>query len=202
MENKNKLYERVADDLLNHFVIGWGTDACLEFLNNNGYTYQEMIDLGFNQEDVLKCKNLLFNMCEKFDDYLEVIDFEPVIVLNKTENKFKLKLIDHQGGNLGNIEAEEFNSPAQVIDRLEIYNEDYFYKDFFDLARENNIDPEELSLEEISEELKNKNVKYSPFIDLIVNAKYFLSGMKTYLDYSIYYLNKDCKIEYQSDMEK
>lgn len=41
-------------------------------------------------------------------------------------------LVDKQGGNLGEIEADRFDCAESIIDRLEIYIKDYFVSDLQD----------------------------------------------------------------------
>ena len=48
-----------------------------------------------------------------------------VYVENSKEDEKIFKLNDLQGGNLGNIESEEFDNLASIIERLEIYHNDY-----------------------------------------------------------------------------
>lgn len=54
-----------------------------------------------------------------FDDMLELMEFE----LIKYPNNWGL--IDKQGGNLGNIESDRFEDAFQIIDRLDLYIDDY-----------------------------------------------------------------------------
>lgn len=59
-----------------------------------------------------------------FVQLLRQYDFDIYIEKDKYgKNIFKLK--DLQGGNLGNIESEEFHNLADIIDRLNVYHEDY-----------------------------------------------------------------------------
>lgn len=61
------------------------------------------------------------NKYEKlFDDFLDLIEFSLIKINHNT-----WKLRDHQEANLGNIESEEFFSTMQIIDRLDIYINDY-----------------------------------------------------------------------------
>lgn len=53
-------------------------------------------------------------------DYLDNEDYEP---------DYYFRLIDTQGANLGGIESELFDDLVDVLDRLEIYHEDYFRYD-------------------------------------------------------------------------
>jgi len=57
---------------------------------------------------------------------MQVYDFEIMIDINKNlENVFRLN--DIQKGNLGGIEQEEFSTLADIIDRLDLYHQDYIY---------------------------------------------------------------------------
>lgn len=61
-----------------------------------------------------------------FREILEVYDFQIRIDINKDlENIFRL--IDIQKGNLGGIEQEEFFTLSDIIERLEVYHQDYVY---------------------------------------------------------------------------
>ena len=61
-----------------------------------------------------------------FREIIQQYDFQIMIDINKDlENIFRL--IDIQKGNLGEIEKEEFLNLADIIERLEIYHQDYIY---------------------------------------------------------------------------
>lgn len=61
-----------------------------------------------------------------FRQIMQVYDFEIMIDINKNlENVFRLN--DIQKGNLGGIEQEEFSTLADIIDRLDLYHQDYIY---------------------------------------------------------------------------
>lgn len=61
-----------------------------------------------------------------FNQMLNVYEFELMIDINKDmESIFRLR--DMQEANLGNIEQEEFYSLGDIIDRLDIYHNDYIY---------------------------------------------------------------------------
>ena len=60
---------------------------------------------------------------------IESEDFE--LEIDKDENGDKVfKLVDNGMVNLGDIESDEFYNLASVIDRMEIYHDDYYFKDF------------------------------------------------------------------------
>lgn len=60
---------------------------------------------------------------------IENEDFE--LEVNKDENGNKVfKLVDVNSANWGDIESDEFYNLASVIDRLEAYHDDYYFKEF------------------------------------------------------------------------
>lgn len=60
------------------------------------------------------------NKYEKlFDEFLELTEF----TLVKHQNDWSL--IDNHGGNIGNIEVDRFLSAGQILDRMDVYIEDY-----------------------------------------------------------------------------
>lgn len=71
----------------------------------------------FKQEKIVKF----------FNEILNVYEFNLIIVTNENYTSiFKLK--DLQGGNLGGIEQENFYTLQDIIDRLNVYHQDYIYK--------------------------------------------------------------------------
>jgi hypothetical protein len=58
-----------------------------------------------------------------FEDFLELTEF---ILIKHTDG---WGLYDKQGGNLGDIEADRFESASDIIDRMDVYIIDYFYHD-------------------------------------------------------------------------
>ena len=78
---------------------------------------------------------------ELFEEFLDLIEFK---LLKKTNYDWGMwSLIDSQGANLGNIEEDEFVNATGIIDRLDVYINDYF---FDDLERE--LDAYKVDLEE------------------------------------------------------
>lgn len=60
---------------------------------------------------------------------IESEDFE--LKIDKDENGDNVfKLVDNESANLGDIESDEFYDLATVIDRLENYHSDYYYREF------------------------------------------------------------------------
>lgn len=60
---------------------------------------------------------------------IESEDFELKIDKDKDGNKV-FKLVDDNSANWGDIESDEFYNLATVIDRLEAYHDDYYFKEF------------------------------------------------------------------------
>lgn len=59
---------------------------------------------------------------------LEIIDFEEfTLFIDEDEGMYRLQ--DNQGANLGDIESDTFYTLGAVIDRMQIYHQDYFYED-------------------------------------------------------------------------
>ena len=80
----------------------------------------------YNDTEIIAAINTVKDILdlEDFDvDVVEVADGD-------WGTSLEFKLIDKQGGNLGNIESEQFDNLASIIDRLDIYHNDYLYKSF------------------------------------------------------------------------
>ena len=60
------------------------------------------------------------SLIDQFEKYIDYLDFN----LKVEENLFKLE--DRQGGNLGDIESERFESLGEVLGRLDGYTDDAF----------------------------------------------------------------------------
>lgn len=65
---------------------------------------------------------------EFVDELIDCEDFELYLSEEDGEKVFKLK--DLQQANLGDIEGDSFTNLDSVVDRLDIYHNDYFYEDF------------------------------------------------------------------------
>ena len=63
-----------------------------------------------------------------FAEMLNVMEFE----LRKDKDGYYLK--DLQDGNLGDIESDRFHSAATIVDRLDMYIDDYYIRDLCDEA--------------------------------------------------------------------
>lgn len=62
-----------------------------------------------------------------YKNVLEVLDlYEFELLIN---DDLTLSVYDIQGGNLGNIEAERFDNFNELMERLDIYHQDYIIKD-------------------------------------------------------------------------
>lgn len=58
-----------------------------------------------------------------FKDLLDLYEFD--LALDE-ENYWRV--IDRQGGNIGGIEQDQFNTIADIVDRMEIYHNDYILR--------------------------------------------------------------------------
>ena len=97
-----------------------------------------------------------------FEQLIESVEFR---VIQQDNGRYRLE--DMQGANLGDIEQEEFNSKAAVIDRMEVYWHDYYasileedleiynYKDYGDLC------------EQAKEKMKTLQLDYDSLRDYI-----------------------------------
>lgn len=67
-------------------------------------------------------------MVRYFDTFNEVINsVEFKLMYSKADNNFRL--VDLQGANLADIESDTFDNLIEVIDRLDVYINDYFIED-------------------------------------------------------------------------
>lgn len=97
------------------------------------------------------------NYTELFEGFLDLIEFtlvkhaNPVLVLkykDLDDNEVIEKhvgtwsLYDRQGANLGDINEDRFDNVMQIIDRLDIYINDYFYADLEDELEAYEVDLE------------------------------------------------------------
>ena len=129
----------------------------------------------------MKDFNYYYNL---FLDMLDLYEFDLAV---DEENYWRV--IDRQGGNLGGIEQEQFNTIADIVDRMEAYHNDYIvealencfpeiehsnwedlYKELIALSNYYNYDLSEFEFKEDEEELvnikKRKNNKiFGPILD-------------------------------------
>lgn len=68
------------------------------------------------------------NYTELFEEFLDMIGLTLVKHKNCSDS-FCWSLIDRKGANLGDIESYQFENAAGIIDTLDIYINDYIYKD-------------------------------------------------------------------------
>lgn len=85
------------------------------------------------------------NKWEKlFDEFLDLTEFTLIKHQNNynraTDEYGHWSLIDNQGANLGNIEGDRFEGVNQILERMDVYINDYIITDIEELAEENNID--------------------------------------------------------------
>ena len=83
------------------------------------------------------------NKWEKlFDEFLDLTEF--TLIKHKPNDyeydPARWSLRDEQGGNLGDIESDRFINAEGILDRMDIYINDYIITDIEELAEENNID--------------------------------------------------------------
>lgn len=88
--------------------------------------------------------------------FLDFFDFE----YDKDDNGYYV--IDKQGANLGDIESQRFETPADVVERFRgsIYEDDYILDD---LEEEFSYDGEE----DILQFVKSHNVSYANIIETL-----------------------------------
>lgn len=58
-----------------------------------------------------------------FKDLLDLYEFDLAL-----DEKNYWRVIDRQGGNLGGIEQEQFNTIADIVDRMDAYHNDYILR--------------------------------------------------------------------------
>ena len=83
------------------------------------------------------------NKWEKlFDEFLDLTEF----TLVRHQNDWSL--IDNQGGNIGDIEGDRFTSTYQILDRMDIYIDDYIAKPLEEELIEMGVDEELYSFDD------------------------------------------------------
>lgn len=105
------------------------------------------------------------NTYEKlFDEFLDLTEFS--LLKHRTESDDAdvgaglFSLEDHQCANLGDIESERFETAAQILDRMDIYIQDYLISDI------------EEALDEKSIEIDCAWGEYGQYRDLIPDYKF------------------------------
>lgn len=88
------------------------------------------------------------NAYEKlFDEFLNLTEFG--LLKHRTESDDPdvgvglFSLEDHQYANLGDIESERFETAAQILDRMDVYIQDYIVESLSDVLDEAGINLEE-----------------------------------------------------------
>ena len=83
------------------------------------------------------------NKWEKlFDEFLDLTEFR-LIKHKGNDAKYDpwiWSIVDLQGANLGNIEGDRFSDAQGILDRMDIYINDYFIQDIEDLLEEKGIE--------------------------------------------------------------
>ena len=75
------------------------------------------------------------NTYEKlFDEFLNITEF---VLLKHKDGTFSLE--DRQYANLGDIEDERFETASEVLDRMDVYIQDYLIADIEDALDEESI---------------------------------------------------------------
>ena len=104
-------------------------------------------------------------------EFLHEFDFD-VYKMKNANGETIYKLVDDQGANLGNIESEEFHSVDDIVDRLDIYYNDYLIEDV------------EFQLDDLATRVGD---------DKIVNDWHNLSSYKDIYDYLVDVQEKYCQ---------
>lgn len=79
------------------------------------------------------------NTYEKlFDEFLDLTEFR---LLKHNDGIFSLE--DQQCANLGDIENDRFTSASEILDRMDVYIQDYIVEELSDVIDENGISLEE-----------------------------------------------------------
>lgn len=119
IDNKNELWKAIR-----YHKYKWWRDH--PFTNAGQY-------LEKNNDDwkIVTLKNYTWD--EK-TDISTLQDWQKINIINQcdfdvVEIKWIYKLIDFQKGNINNIEDDRFNNIDEIVDRLETYIYDYFFKD-------------------------------------------------------------------------
>lgn len=106
------------------------------------------------------------NKYEKlFDEMLEYMEFRLVKYPDGT-----FGLIDLQGGNLGNIEDDRFDNALQLLDRLDIYYDDYFINPIADELKDKGIESfhKDFSIVKFRDELPDSEWDFD-VLDMVIN---------------------------------
>lgn len=81
------------------------------------------------------------NQYEKlFDEYLELTEFTLIKCKSDSNKEAFWRVKDRQGGNFGDIENDVFNSAEMILDRMDIYINDYIIEALEAIADESEIE--------------------------------------------------------------
>lgn len=120
------------------------------------------------------------DLTQRFKELLNEMDFD----VYKDSNGC-YRLYDIQGANLGGIEEETFEDAGEIADRLNIYYEDYFFKDleekFESYKDELNLNNEQMpyNMEDwinFYDKLKNSNP------EIVEGLEYSISYFRTVVE--------------------
>lgn len=104
-----------------------------------------------------------------FKDYLDLTEF----ALEKDGDSYRL--IDLQGGNLGNIESDRFDSAKEIFDRMDAYIYDYYVRPIEEESENFGFELPDSDLEALVNWYKEHKDKYPEYaddfavLDMIVN---------------------------------
>ena len=148
----------------------WGYEKCGDtfcskcFIDRYGHEeYMRMMQQG----DLIYCSSCWKKAQERrnnqnkwenlFDQFLNTIEFQLV----KYPDGWGL--VDKQGANLGEIESERFDDAATIIDRLDIYTEDYFVDDICETMDRSASEDWSKLLQEARVSMAPKELEYHRF---------------------------------------
>ncbi len=97
--------------------------------------------------------------------FVNQLDFE---IFKDTKTDY-YKLVDLQGGNLGNIEKDDLTDVHDIIERLGVYIDEYFNDELGQVHLMYNVDVSDFSLGELKDFLKSKGQKIDDFLDCVLN---------------------------------
>lgn len=85
-------------------------------------------------------KSISLNCWEElFLEFLDMTEFYLRKRIDEKDNEC-FSLVDGQRADLGDIESEKFYSASEILDRMEIYEDDYIIKDLEECAQSENIE--------------------------------------------------------------
>ncbi len=105
---------------------------------------------------------------EIFKEMLDVIEFK----LEKADDSYCLT--DLQGANLAGIESDRFKTAAEIIERLDVYINDYYLSDLEDEAENYGLLDSVMALGSLGESVKPwldlaEKFKGDPEVDQFIN---------------------------------